>query len=264
MTTIKPRAVAPGALKRWSRQAAALVGRQFHLWLCLSCLNAGIIFLLAKVPPLAFLAGLAAFLWSMAIAARSDHERLTPAELVRLLPIAVRGALHFVMDHPYMVGTFLALTVWDGLTAWIPHIGGHLSLPFTLPPYPTWLSPPILWTAGVSLMLTTMVMGDMEGEVYVYALRDWQETPLETARNLVREGIRKNRLAQLCLSVSCVLAVIALALLFSWLIPLLYCLIPALFYVAFRDIFLHQDENGAFRQGIGARAPAGRDSLAMG
>jgi hypothetical protein len=128
MTTIKPRAVAPGALKRWSRQATALVGRQFHLWLCLSCLNAGIIFLLVKVPPLAFLAGLAAFLWSMAVAARSDHEHLTPADLVRLLPIGLRGALHFVMDHPYMVGTVLALTVWDGLTGWIPHTGRHLAL----------------------------------------------------------------------------------------------------------------------------------------
>lgn len=113
------------------------------------------------------------------------------------------------------------------------------------------------------LMLTTMVLGDLEGEAYVHALRDWHETPLETARKLVLEGIRKNRLTQFCLGMSCGLAAQALALLFSWLIPLLYCLIPALFYVAFRDIFLHQDENGAFRQGIGAR-PAGVDSLAGG
>jgi hypothetical protein len=260
MATIKPRVVAPGALKRWSRQAAGLVGRQFHLWLCLSCLNAGILFLLAKVPPLAFLAGLAAFQWSMAIAARSDQERLTPAELVRLLPIALRGALHFVMDHPFMVGIFILFSVWLGVTAWIP----HTTFVLPLPPYPAWLTPPMLWTAGVSLMVTAMVMGDMEGEAYVYALRDWHETPLETARKLAREGIRKNRLTQLWLGVGCVLAAMALTLLISWLIPLLYCLIPALFYVAFRDIFLHQDENGALRQGIGARVPMGVDILAVG
>lgn len=260
MTTIKPRAVAPGALKRWSHQAAALVGRQFHLWLCLSCLNAGILFMLAKMPPLALLAGQTAFLWSMAIAARSDHERLTPAELVRLLPIALRGVWQFMMDYPFMVVIFLVLTVWDGPATWIQHAERHL----VLPPYPDWLSPRMLWVAGASLMFTTGAMGDLEGEVYVYAIRDWHETPPEAARKLVREGVRKNRLVLFCLSVSCVLAAMALTLLFSWLIPLLYCLIPALFYVAFRDIFLHQDENGALRRSIGGRAPAGVDSVAVG
>ena len=65
-------------------------------------------------------------------------------------------------------------------------------------------------------------VGDMEGEAYVYALRDRHETPLETARKLAREGIRKNRLTQLSLGVGSVLSAMALALLSSWLIGHLY------------------------------------------
>lgn len=239
---IKPRAVSSGALKRWLIHAADLVGRQFHLWFAMSWLAALLLFQLGHIPGLAFMAGLVFFHWGMAIAAWSDRRRLTPARMILLLPGVMRGIVRFLREHPWLVVIILVFSSWQDFPDWLPHAKADAAS--GLESYPGWLSPPFLWMAGSALMLATMILGDAGGEAHILMLRGWYGIPREAAARLAREGVRKNRRAHAALGIGCATVAMASTFLLSWLVPLLLCLVPALFYVAFRDIFLHQDENG--------------------
>lgn len=239
---IKPRRVSSGALKRWLIHAADLVGRQFHLWFAMSWLAALVLFKLGHVPGLAFLAGLLFFHWGMAIAAWSDRKRLTPARMILLLPGVMRGIVRFLREHPWLVVIILVFSSWQGFPDWLPH--AKTGAASGLESFPGWLSPPFLWMAGSALMLATMILGDAGGEAHILMLRGWYGIPREASARLAREGVRKNRRAHAALGIGSATVAMASTFLLSWLVPLLLCLFPALFYVAFRDIFLHQDKNG--------------------
>lgn len=244
---IEPRQAGPGALLRWSSQAAQLIGRGLGFWAGMMLLACLAIFAGQRLPLVAGVLTLTAYFGSILVAARLDRPR----------PATFSDCMEAMRAHGRSIVAFAALIAAVGAVIWAlllarPGIG--------------W------WNVFYTERNTVAALSDnwflSLRQIFVYAAYALGLTyfglnipgvtsffqfpcvtllglPLRDAYRLSAAAQMKNLLPMFSIGLVFVLLPGACILLLPPAVPLLYCFLGALAYVAFREIFLGVAENQA-------------------
>lgn len=247
---IEPRRVAPGYVRRWARQALELMGRSFHSLFALALVMCGVSWALEQ----AHLVLLTPFLlaWSMGAAMEivsiSDNHVLRMADLPSIFATAAREVVYEARTAArtiLFIGLIAALAF-----AWV-HMQPETAARKLVAPD---LSNPLVWIfsdaspftpASMMLILAASLQGytvlDLAG--LRHPLRREFGLEEEQVKLLLRQASQKNSRP----AIEMALAARGLILVAIWgmpgLTPLLLCFLPALTYVAFREIFIDDKGN---------------------
>ncbi|MEY2625627.1 MAG: hypothetical protein RL412_1402 [Pseudomonadota bacterium] len=242
---IEPRSAAPGALLRWSRQSLDLLRRGLGFWSALSLLMCLWMFVGHRLPLASGILALAALLSCMLIASRLDHSgRITLAEALEML----RAKMPVIL-------TFAAIVAMAGAIVWVLLLAK---------PGVAWWN--ILYTERNSVDVLSADGFIALRQIFVYSafalglcyfglnipgLTSFFQFLCMTLLDLpFREAWRLGAAGQI-LNIGPMLGVALLfmvlpavfALVLPPVIPVLYCFLGALGYVAFREIFLGIGQN---------------------
>jgi hypothetical protein len=247
---IEPRRVAPGYARRWSRQALELMGRSFHSLFALALGMCGATWALEQ----AHLVLVTPFLlaWALGVAMEivsvSDNHVLRMADLPSIFATAAREVVY---EARTAARTILLIGVIATLAIGWSNMQPEAAVQKLAAPD---LSNPLVWIfsdaspftpASMMLILAASLQGytvlDLAG--LRQPLRREFGLEEEQVKLLLRQASQKNyRLA-----VEIALAARVLILVAIWampgLTPLLLCFLPALAYVAFREIFVDDKGN---------------------
>lgn len=255
----EPRQADPGALPRWSVQAIQLMLRGFGSWAGLMLLLCLAIFAGQHFPLVAGVLALAAFFASVIVAARMDQAR--PARLGEVL-VALRA-------HGRKILVFAGLIACTGAVVWVLLLAR---------PGVSWWN--ILYTDRNTVAVLSADWFMAMRQLFVYAayalglcyfglnipgLTSFFQFPCVAVLGLpFREAYRRSAAAQMrnlgpMLGIGFAFIVLpGLAILVApYLVPLLYCFLGALTWVAFREIFLGIRDNAAVE-----RVPAAAAGIA--
>ncbi len=260
--TLEPRTVEPGFAKRWSRQALELVLRSFHSWFSLGLAMTALLYGVSAVwSPLVLPAGMFCVALSTSMARMSDLSTVSVDTFVQAVRDAALYAARLVRERIVMlvavlvvgelIGRALMSAVKDAPAVPAPDLGDPL----------TWLvgpqSPLVIAAAGlyVGAMFQCASFG-LAG--LSYPLRQKFGLDYGSAESLLMKANLKNREASLFLE-AVLMGTMMLSVIFvPGLVPFALCFIPALLYVAYRDIFEHGDGNTAeVREGATRHAAMG-------
>lgn len=251
----EPRRADPGAFARWSAQALRLMLRGLPAWLGLMLLLCLAIFAGQHLPLVAGVLALGAFFASVIVAARLD----------RAGPASLGDVLEALRAHGRHILSFAALIACAGALIW--------ALLLARPDVSWWN---VLWTDRNTVAALSPDWLMALRQIFVYAayalglcyfglnipgLTSFFQFPCVALLGLpYREAYRRSAAAQMLNLVPMLgiaLAFIVLPgvaiLAVPWLVPLLYCYLGALAWVAFREIFLGIRDNAAV---VPARAAA--------
>lgn len=245
---IEPRRVAPGYARRWSREALELVGRSFHTLFALALTTCGLTWVLEQ----AHLVVLTPFLLAWALGAAveivsiSDNHVLRVSDLPGVFLTAARELFYEIrISARYITGilVFAALLfAWSAMQPPLPRS------------VPADLSDPLVWLFSEASPLTpAAMMLFLAASLQRYTLLDLGglRHPLRRQFGLDEAGVRlvlrqaADKNSQLSLQFALttrLLMVIAIGGL-PVLTPFLMCFMPALVYVAFREIFVDDKGN---------------------
>lgn len=253
---LEPHTAAPGALRRWSVQALALITRGLGVWLGLILLLCLAIFAGQRLPLISGVLALMAFFGSMLVAARLD--RADAASFTDVVGILRQNGRSMV--------AFSGVIALAGALVWVFFLAR--------PDVPWWN---VLYTERNVVTVLSENWFIALRQVFVYSayalgllffglnipgLTSFLQFPCTTLLGLpFRLAYRAGAAAQMknlgpMLGVGLLfilLPVIAVVLL-PPAVPLLYCYLGALAYVSFREIFLGIGENQA-RATAGLRLP---------
>lgn len=251
---LEPRVVEAGSLKRWTKQALELVGRSFHAWFGLAVvLSLGAWFLEQLAYGASILLTTFGFALSSEIAAISDRQVLRISDF----PDVVRAAVSQLIIEirvlwlPVVLVVIVAPVLQFALYAWaIAYQAAHPTPPIAPVNYyqlTTWLfsqRSPFSASAWGSFSAATFYgytrwrLGSLR-----YPLRRAFELSEEAAEALTVKAWIKNPQVSVNYS-SFVLTMSMVAMVFlPILAPFLLCFLPALNYVAFREMFIDDKGN---------------------
>ncbi len=242
---IEPRQAAPGALRRWSVQALGLIGRGVSVWLGLVLLLCLAIFAGQRLPLISGVLALMAFFGSILVAARLDQSDAA----------SFSDVLATLRRHGHHLVAFSAVIALAGALVWVSLLAR--------PEVPWWN---VLYTErnGVAALSGNWFVALRQVFVYsAYALgllffglnipglTAFLQFPCTTLLGLpFRDAYRAGAAAQmknlgpmLGVGLLFILLPVVAVLLLPPAVPLLYCYLGALAYVAFREIFLGITEN---------------------
>lgn len=247
--TLEPRQVEDGYAKRWCRQALELVFRSFHLWFGL---NFGLALVLAVLPfggLVAIPVGVFAYVLSCELAALSDRSNLTLSTLRESIQQCAQYTGRSLWNN--RVALLIALVISFTLVLAISVAAREATA--STPPRPapdygsiwTWLfgqDSPFL-SFAVALWVGSFMAAGFARRLPMlrYCLARWAD---ESAADVALEkAAQKNvfpsffieMLHMGCLTVSLVLA--------PSVAPFLMCFLPAVSYVAFREMFIDDQGN---------------------
>jgi hypothetical protein len=258
--TLEPRQADPRALARWSLQAMQLILRGAGSWIGLMLLLCLAIFAGQHLPLVAGVLSLGAFFASVIVAARLDRAR----------PAHLGDVLEALRAHGRQILVFAAVIACAGALVWALLLA---------PPGVSWWN--LFWTDRntVSVLSPDWLMAMRQ--IFVYAayalglcyfglnipgLTSFFQFPCVALLGLsYREAYRQSAAAQM----RNILPMIGVALAFivlpglailaaPYLVPLLYCYLGALAWVAFREIFLGIRDNAVVARAAATdAAPAG-------
>lgn len=253
--TYEPRQAQPGAIFRWTRQAASLVARGFSFWVGLAALFCVWMFLGQRLPLLDGMLALSAFFASVLIAAHVDRAGRSSA-----------GALLAMLRaHARQILLFASIIAVAGAVIWM--------LLLSRPDVPWWnafyserhvvleLDANLYAALRQIFVYSAYALGLLYFGLNIPGLTSFFQFPCATLLGLsFRDAYRLSANGQL-LNLPSILSVgllfvtlpILCVLVLPPLVPLLYCYLGALSYVAFREIFLGITENQAPET---VRAPA--------
>lgn len=242
---VEPRKAAPGAVWRWSRQALQLLWRGRGFWLALSLLMCLGLFFVHRLPLVAGLLAFGALLACILIAARLD--RAGPLRLGEVL--AMLGS-HSRVLLPYTLGVVL--------------VGGAVWALLLARPGVAWWN--ILYTERNSVDVLSADGFVALRQIFVYSAfalglcyfglnipgltsffqflcMTLLDLPFRDAWRLGASGQIRNIGPMLGVALLFMVLPAVFALLLPPIVPVLYCFLGALGYVAFREIFLGIGEN---------------------
>jgi hypothetical protein len=237
---IEPRQAAPGALRRWSGQALALMARGLSVWLGLILLLCLAIFAGQRLPLVSGLLALMAFFGSMLVAARLDQPD----------DASMSDVLAALRHHGRSVLAFSGVIALAGSLVWVVLL--------SRPGVPWWT---ILYSER---NVVTALSADgfvALRQVFVYsayalgllffglnipgltAFLQFPCTtllglPFRTAYRAAAAAQMKNLGPMLGVGLLFILLPVIAVLLVPPAVPLLYCFLAAVAYVSFREIFL--------------------------
>jgi hypothetical protein len=242
---IEPQTVARGALLRWSRQAFDLLRRGFGFWSALSLLMCLWMFFGHQLPLLSGILAVAALLACMLIAARLDRSARTE----------LADVLEMLRTHARALLTLAAVITLAGALVWVLLLAK---------PGVAWWN--ILYTERNTVEVLSADWFVALRQVFVYSafalglcyfglnipgLTSFFQfpcmallgLPFRDAWRLAAAGQIRNLGAMLGVASLFMVLPAVFALLLPPLVPVLYCFLGALGYVAFREIFLGVGEN---------------------
>ncbi len=243
MRTLEPRVIEPGYWMRWTKMALRLLSLNFHLWFAMALLFCGACYLARNVYLLRCLICVPFVLFSLEMAALSTHRVVKPREVWQLLSRAVRGAYEELWDVRIGVLFVALITVLtDGLNWWLrwshpspdaPSAGVDYSEVWN---WLNWHSPLGMGLIGLLAALSLITRGSGFGTV-VHQLHQGFGLGYPEARQLHFKATMLNR--EVSARVATVeFAVLIVGFLFApFVAPLLLCLIPAMHYVMFKELF---------------------------
>jgi len=242
---IEPQTASRGAVRRWSRQALDLLWRGFGFWSALTLLMCLWMFVGHHFPLVSGVLAVSALLACMLIAARLDRSgRIVLADVLELL-----------RSHARVLLTLSALITIAGALVWV--------LLLAKPGVAWWNT---LYTDRNSVDVLSADWFVALRQVFVYSafalglcyfglnipgLTSFFQflcmtllgLPYRDAWRLAAAGQIRNLGAMLGVALLFMILPATCALLLPPLVPLLYCFLGALGYVAFREIFLGIGEN---------------------
>lgn len=242
---IEPRKAAPGAVRRWSRQALQLLWRGRGPWLALSLLMCLWLFFLHRLPLLAGLLAFGTLLSSILVAAQLDRAgSLSLGDTLAMLRSHSRVLL------PYTAGVVLAgALVWALLLA-RPGVAWWNIL------YTSRNAVEALSTDGFTALRQVFVYPAFALGLTYFGLNIPGATsffqfpcmtllgaPYREAWRAGAAGQVLNLAPMLAVALLFVVLPVVCGLWLPWLVPVLYCFFGALCYVAFREIYLGVAEN---------------------
>jgi len=242
---IEPRQADPGALRRWSLQAAQLIGRGLGFWVGLMLLCCLAIFAGQRLPLVSGVLSLTAFFASVTVAARLDQPQ--PATLSDVIE-AVQAQGRSIVAFSALIAAVGAL-VWALLLA-RPGVGWW-NLFYTERNIVVALSENWFMSLRQIFVYSAYALGLAYFGLNIPGVTSFFQFPCVALLGLpFREAYRLSAAAQM----RNLVPMLAIALSFVLLpglcilglppaVPLLYCFLGALTYVAFREIFLGVREN---------------------
>ncbi|MBV1694320.1 MAG: hypothetical protein KGP27_07665 [Hyphomicrobiales bacterium] len=237
---IEPRTAAPGALRRWSRQAFDLLRRGFGFWSALSLLMCLWMFFGHHLPLLSGMLAVSALLACVLIAARLD--RSTTTELADVLD-ALRAHARELLTLAALI-TFAGALVWvlllakPGVAWWNILYTDRNSVEVLSPDWFVALRQVFVYSAfALGLCYFGLNIPGLTS-FFQFPCMTLLGLPFRDAWRLAAAGQIRNLGAMLAVALLFMVLPATVALLLPPLVPVLYCFLGALSYVAFREIFL--------------------------
>lgn len=247
--TLKPRVADTGAIRRWGRQAAELVGRQFTIWLLLSglmCITAAPLGSVGLAPILMAVLSAFALHANLQFAAISNDRRVSLSELPGIVWHAWRGAYKFCNNEFFFLVLLFLISIPTLFTVMTE--GAEIS--------PTLSAMDLLfYSSGLVIALTPVFYPF--AAVYRTVLSLEFGADAVVSRNLALQGFLLNVKPLTLVSVIWIFVALAVTVALPVLLPVLWSIGGAVVYVSFRDIFLHDNENGKVAVSAVAKAPSG-------
>lgn len=252
---IEPRRIAAGFVRRWTSQAGELMSRAFHLWFGLSVVFCAISVVLGELEPLALMPlGLFFYFTSVEIAAAADEREVGLTDVPGFLHTAAVGVIHDIWAKR---GTLLIVSILVAASHYEAMMHPAVA-PVSQAPPPD-LSNVLTWVIGpasplVHAVMVLLIGALLQGESFAlsslsYPLRRAFQVDNGQLRTLLYRACFKNPSVAMFLQIVPLVLILGVAMLLPIITPFLMCFLPALSYVAFREIFV--DDNGN-------RAPAKR------
>ncbi|HPF28080.1 MAG TPA: hypothetical protein P5528_00490 [Steroidobacteraceae bacterium] len=242
---IEPRLVEPGAIRRWTRQAFGLLRRGFSVWAAITALLCLWMFLGQRIPILDATLALSAFFGGVIVAARLDQN--SEAGFGDVL-LALRERWRPIIGFAMVIACAGAL-IWmlllarPGVPWWTPfysdrHVVEVLSTDLYL------ASRQVFVFAAYALGLSYFGL-NIPGvtSFFQFPLTALLGVSWRDAQRLSAAGQVRNLAVMLGVGLLFILLPVIIVLLLPPLVPVLYCFLAAMCYVAFRDIFLGIPEN---------------------
>lgn len=242
---IEPRAAAPGAVRRWSRQALALLWRGRGFWLALSLLMCLWMFVAHRFPLLDGLLAVGALLAGVLIAAQLDREG----------PLRLGEALSMLRSHAGTLLRYAALVTLVGAVVWLTLLArpgvAWWNILYTSRNAVETLSPDGFAALRQVFVYSAFALGLSYFGLNIPGLTSFFQfpcmamlgLPFRDAWRLGAAGQIRNLGPMLAVALLFVLLPVAFGLWLPFLVPVLYCFFGALTYVAFREIYLGRAEN---------------------
>jgi len=245
---IEPRKVAPGFVRRWLAQSLELLTRAFHIWFGFSVVFCFITMGLGWLPELAAIPlGLFGCIASVEIAATADNRDVRLADIPVILYTAALGTIRDIWQKRWIlliVATYMLVQVYLGHSAKPTPV--RVVPPADLTNLLTWIATPdspfiksiLVLLCGQMLQGHTAALGTL-----THPLQRAFGVDESRARTLLHRAMFKNIPATAFLQIV-PLSVLACAGVFLPIAaPLLMCFLPALSYVAFREMFIDDKGN---------------------
>lgn len=257
---IEPRQADPGALLRWSSQAAQLIGRGLGFWAGMTLLVCLAMFAGQRLPLVSGVLALTAYFGSIVIAARLDQPE----------PVTITDVLEAMRLHGRSIVAFAAVIAAVGALVWL--------LLLARPGVPWWnliysernvvesLSDNWFMSLRQIFVYSAYALGLSYFGLNIPGVTSFFQFPCVALLGLpFRDAYRLSAAAQmknlgpmLAIGLAFVLLPGLSILALPPAVPLLYCFLGALAYVAFRDIFLGIRDNQAV---VPARAARRAEAL---
>ncbi len=219
-----------------------LLHRSFHAWFALAALFCLAMAVVPYSGVLAIPGGLAMYFLSIELAAFSDRQQLTLVDLPGLVQSATHHALELVWRRRWVL--LVAFTVSYAMV---------LAMPHSPRPEPVDTSSVWVWCFGIESPFVMAAAALWAGTYYqgaglqmammTYCVSRWARTDNDMSYRLVTRAAQKNFGAAVFLDGLHIGALLVALMAAPILTPLLFCVLPAVTYVAFREMFVDADGN---------------------
>jgi hypothetical protein len=244
---IEPRQADPGALQRWSGQAVQLIRRGLGFWAGMMLLVCLAIFAGQRLPLVAGVLALTAYFGSIVIAARLDRPE----------PATLTDVMEAMRVHGRSIMAFAAVIAGVGALVWSLFLArpgvAWWSVFYTERNVVAALSENWFLSLRQIFAYSAYALGLCYFGLNIPGVTSFFQfpcvallgVPYREAYRLSAAAQMKNLAPMLAVGLAFVVLPFACAMALPPAVPLLYCFLGALSYVAFRDIFLDIRDNQA-------------------
>jgi len=246
---LKPKHIEPGWARRWPREAAVLVGENFHMWFAAMLALTVIGVCLSHVPfdgVLYLVLGIFSIKLSQEFALAAEHKQVTPANLKTMVLEAANATIPELGRNKVLLTAFVILSLFEAATLLglvgadaaksLKEAAQSTASPSLLELVVGW--PPLV-SAGNLYFFGVLASraNPSVGGILVYPLQRMHGLSFEQAERLVQMGARRNIVMVLSLDFAMLVSGLAMLVLLPIMLPFLLVFGPAVTYVACREMF---------------------------
>lgn len=246
---LKPKHIEPGWARRWPREAAALVGENFHMWFAAMLALTVIGVFVAFLPfdgVIFLLLGVFSIKLSQELALAAEHKQVAPANFTTMIAEAARATIPEIGRNKFFVTFLVFLSIYkvaaisgmlgaETAKVWPQGFGSSMGFPSLAELVFDW--PPLLRAGGLYCFGVMAAHNPAIGGTLVYPLQRMHGVSFEQAERLVLLGGRRNMKMVLALDGAIFLGAMILLVFLPIMLPFFLVFGPAVSYVACREMF---------------------------